>query len=274
MNFDTLSDLFNRSWKLTFSKEKLFLSFLVLTLCGFLIIFSRALGFNAGEWVKLSLTFLPVFLCGGILLSLGILLIRVYHDEIKKKPLHYKETILKSWDVLIGATYYSLPLILAYLVLWVCLGLFVLLQEIPLLGIFFSTIFAFVPFLIILGTLILSLITLFLLFFIAPIIALKGTERKVVFQTTLSRLGQDLFTNLILILIALTPLLLIALLLTFATSLTGPFCTNCTTPTQTVLEWFFIMIPFTAFLTPAVVFFFNFAAECHVLMLRTLKKKS
>jgi hypothetical protein len=35
-----------------------------------------------------------------------------------------------------------------------------------------------------------------------------------------------------------------------------------------VLQWFFIMLPFTALLSPAVVFFFNFATEAHVFLKR------
>jgi hypothetical protein len=56
-----------------------------------------------------------------------------------------------------------------------------------------------------------------------------------------------------------------------AAVLTGSLCLDCQNSLQTVLKWFFIMLPFTAFLTPAVIFFFNFAAESHVLMQKQLK---
>ncbi len=43
-------------------------------------------------------------------------------------------------------------------------------------------------------------------------------------------------------------------------------CLACDKPVYSVVQSFFVMIPFTALLSPAVVFFFNFAAESHVLM--------
>ena len=36
-------------------------------------------------------------------------------------------------------------------------------------------------------------------------------------------------------------------------------------------QWFFIMLPFAILLAPAVVFFFNFSAECHALMLKKMQ---
>ena len=84
MDFQTLSMIFNRALILTFSKKKLFFAFCLLALSGLLVVFFRGLSLHAGSLIKLSLTFLPIFICTGILLSMGILLIRIYHDEIKK----------------------------------------------------------------------------------------------------------------------------------------------------------------------------------------------
>ena len=85
------------------------------------------------------------------------------------------------------------------------------------------------------------------------------------------RLEHDPFANFVLIVIALLPLALIASLLIIAAVLTGSMCPDCHNSIQTVVKWFFIMIPFTAFLAPAVIFFFNFAAEAHALMQKQLK---
>ena len=84
------------------------------------------------------------------------------------------------------------------------------------------------------------------------------------------RLEKDPFANIVLILIALLPLAL-SLLYFVGCLLTGSLCLDCHNSLQTILKWFFIMLPFTAFLTPAVIFFFNFAAEAHVLMQKQLK---
>ena len=274
MDFNRVPFIFNRALSLTFSKKKLFLVFCVLALSGLLVVFFRGLALHASQWVQLSLTFLPIFLCGGILLSMGILLIRIYHDEIKKPDVQYWSIISKSWEIVIGASYFAIPIILSYLLLWMLLGIFVLLKEIPTVGEFFSAVLSFAPFIINLGTLVLCLISLSMLFFVAPIIALKGMNQQAISQVIMQRLEKDPFTNFFLVLMALIPLFFVLILLTLAAVLTGSICLDCNTPSQTVLKWFFMMVPFTAFLTPAVIFFFNFAAESHVLMQAKAKGKS
>lgn len=272
MDFNSLSFLFNRALSHTFSKKKYLMVFCILVLSGLLVVFFRGLSLNAGHWVKLSLTFLPIFLCAGILLSMGIMLIRIYHDEVKNRELNYFNILSKSWDVIIGSAYFTVPIILSYLLLWILLGIFVLLSDIPSVGDFFSVILSFAPFLIHLGTLVLCLFTLIILFVVAPIIALKGLNKGVVFQVAVKRLESNPFGNIFLGMVALLPLILVSILLTIAALLTGSECLDCNTSLQTVLKWFFIMVPFTACLTPAIIFFFNFAAESHVLMMRELKE--
>lgn len=271
MDFQAFSFIFNRALALTFSKKKLLFVFCVLALSGLLFIFFRGIALHAGQWVQLSLTFLPIFICTGILLSMGILLIRIYHDEIKQKEENFLSTFSRSWEVVIGASYFAIPIIFSYILLWMFLGIFVLLSEIPMVGQFFSAVLVFGPFLINLGTLILCLLSLAILFFIAPLIALKGLERGAIFQMAVKRLEKDPFANVVLLLIALFPLGLMTILLVLAMIMTGSLCLDCHNSVQTVLKWFFMMLPFTAFLTPAVIFFFNFAAEAHVLMQKQQK---
>lgn len=260
--------IFNRALTLTFMRKKLLLTFVVLAMCGLLVVFFRGIAVNAGQWVAMSLTFIPFFLCAGILLALGILLIRIYHDEIKKKPVSFSEVLGKSWEIVMGASYFSVPIILSYLLLWMLLGIFFLLKEMPALGAIFSVIFVFAPFLINLGTLVLCILNVALLFFVSPIIALKGLNRIQVTETLVKRFKSDIFSNLFLAVISTLPLLFIIGLLILAGYLTGAVCYACEEPMHNVIQWFFIMIPFTAILSPAVVFFFNFAAESHVLMMR------
>lgn len=274
MTFKDIAFIFNRALSLTFSKKKWLLVFSVLALSGLLVVFFRGLSLHAGQWIQQSLTFLPIFLCAGILLSMGILLIRIYHDEIKKTSVYYRDIIANSWQLVIGASYFTIPIILSYLLLWMLLGIFVMLKEIPLLGDFISVILAFAPFVINLSTLILCVLSVALLFFVAPVLALRGMDRYLVSQLVVSRFQSDIFSNLVLICLALFPLLCILGLLTLAVSMTGSLCLDCQTPVQTILKWFFIMLPFTAFLTPAVIFFFNFAAESHVLMQKQTRQGS
>jgi hypothetical protein len=266
MDFNSLDFIFNRALSLSLSRKKNLLVFTVLALSGLLIVFFKGLSLHAGQWTNLSLTFLPIFICSGILLSMGIFLIRLYHDEVKNREANYWDTLVKSWEVMIGASYFAIPIILAYLLLWIMLGIFVLLQEIPGIGEFFSLILSFAPFLINLSTLILCVVSLLVLFFVAPIIALRGMEKGAVFQITMKRFEGSSLGNAMLILLSLLPLLFVLLLLTLAVWMTGTICVDCQTTAHTVLKWFFLMVPFTAFLSPPVIFFFNFAAEAHVLM--------
>lgn len=267
----TLSDIqfiFNRALQMTFNARKLFFMFVVLALSGILVVFFRGLAVTSGLWVTLSLTFLPIFLLAGVLMSAGILLIRIYHDEMKKKPVSYREVLAKSWEIVIGASYFSVPIVLCYLLLWMLLGIFFLLRQIPGLGDIIGVILSFAPFLINLGTLVLCVLNIAVLFFVTPIVALKGLNRTTVTQTLAKRFKTDIFSNCLLGMIATFPLVVFVGLLVGAAILTGSICQTCDDPLHTVLQWFFIMIPFTAFLSPAVVFFFNFAAESHVLLNR------
>lgn len=267
MNLSGIQFSFNRAFARSFSFKKNFLVFAILALCGVFIVFCQGLRINAhNNWVSMSLIFLPFFLCSGILLATGIVLIRLYHDEIKKKEISYRELILKSWEILLGASYFSIPAILIYLLLWMLLGIFVLLEEIPAIGSFFSAVLSFAPFILNLATLVLCLSVVFLLFFVTPILALKGLSRATVTSSLLKRLQSDAFSNLFLFLIGFLPLLISFLILLASAFLTTHFCEPCAHPIQITLQLFFIMIPFVAFLSPTIVFFYNFAVESHMLL--------
>lgn len=271
----TLSDIqfiFNRAFSKSFNMKKLLLVFTVLALCGVLVVFFRGLAVNASHWLILSLSFLPIFICSGFLLSTGIMLIRIYHDEIKNKTIKYADIFAKSWEIILGSSYFSVPIILSYLLIWMFLGIFFLLRDISTFGQFFAVVLAFAPFLINLASLLLCLMNFALLFFVAPLIALKGFNKMQVSKILMHRMQNDAFSNFFLPFVALLPLLFVVGLLSLAAYLTGSICYTCEMPVYTVLQWFVIMIPFTALLSPAVVFFFNFAAEAHVLMQKELKK--
>lgn len=266
MDLNDVQFIFNRALSRTFLTKKLLAVFVVLLLCGLLVVFFRGLALHAGQWIGLSLLFLPIFLCAGVLLSTGVILIRIYHDEVKKKPVSYRQILSKSWDILMGTAYLSIPIILSYLLLWMMLGIFFLLNEIPGIGGFFGVILAFAPFLLNLGALVLCVLNLSMLFFVAPAVALRGFNRINLSQLIAKRFKQDMFFNVFLAMIAVLPLLLMFGMLSLAAVLTGSVCYTCDNPLYIILQWFFMMIPFTAILAPAVVFFFNFAAESHVLL--------
>jgi hypothetical protein len=268
MNLQDLQLMFNRALAHTFSQRKLLFVFCTLALCGLLVVFFRALSLEASNWIATSFLFLPIFLCAGVLLAAGIVIIRIYHDEVKKRPLSYTRILKNSWELMIGASYISIPIILSYLVLWMLLGVFFLLNEVPWVGGVFAVLLAFAPFLINFCSLVLCLINLLLLFFMTPIFAFRGLNRMQVLKVFMNRIQEDIFSNLVLVIIALLPITFFVLLLTAAALFTGTITYASQSNLQIILNWFIIMIPFTALLTPAVIFFFNFAAEAHVFFQR------
>ena len=271
MGIDELTLMFNRAWQQTFLKPKLFLVSLHLFVCGLLVIFFRSLAVHAGPWMVKSMTFLPIFLSSGILLSMGVLLIRIYHDEVKQRSIQYKETLKKSWDTVIGTSYIFIPVILCYLILWMLSGLFYLLGELPLLGEMFQTILVFGPFLLNLGSLLLCVLSLMLLFLVTPVVALKSASKEQIASLVLERIRACVFTNICLLLLALVPFILAGGLLVGAAILTTTSEIMVSSVLRVSVEWFFMMIPFTALLSPAVIFFFNLAAESHVFMQKRLR---
>jgi hypothetical protein len=268
MTWIDLERCFNRAVGYSFSRKKLLLTFPALVLCGILIVFCRAVAFDACDWVAMSLAFLPILLSSGILLSLGVLLVRIHLHEVKQIALPIKRLVNGSMDIILGTLYLSLPPILIYLMLWIVLGFFYLLCGLPGIGDFFSVVLAFAPFLLILSSLLLCMFNLGLLFFVAPAVAIQSVKRLGAAQRVALLLKGQLFTGLMLFLIAMIPMAVVVGLLCLAAILTNVSFLIGQQSLSIALEWFFIMVPFCALLSPAVVFFFNFSAECHWLLQR------
>ena len=239
------------------------LTFPVLVLCGVLAVFCRAVAYEAGDWIAMSLGFLPILLSSGVLLALGVLLIRIHIHEVKHLQLSFRRLITGSLDLIMGTSYLSIPPILAYLFLWVALGLFYLLREIPAVGDFFSVVFAFGPFLLVFGSLLLCLFNLGLLFFVAPAAAFQPYKRLSLAKRVLTLFQGRILSSIALFLLALLPIISVSGLLVLSALLTNSAPDK---PLSVALEWFFVMIPFSAVLTPAIIFFFNFAAESYQLL--------
>lgn len=266
MHWNDLEKAFNRAILLSASRKKLALTFPVLVLCGILSVFCKAVSFESGEWVSMSLAFFPILFSSGIMLALGVLVIRMHHHEAKNLALDFRKLIGGSIDLIVGISYLSILPILAYLFLWTLLGIFFLLQEVPVLGDFFSVVFSFGPFLLIFGSFLLCLFNLGLLFFVAPAAALQPLKNIPLAKRVWNVLNRKLFTALILLFVALVPIGFVAGLLSFAAFLTDVNFLVGERSLSVALEWFFIMLPFCAILAPAVVFFFNFAAESFQLL--------
>jgi hypothetical protein len=274
MNFGNLEKAFNRAMLLSLSRKKLMLTFPALFLCGVLWVFCRAISFEANQWVSMSFAFLPLVFSSSILFSLGVLLIRLHHHEAKQMALDLRKLIHSSADLLVGVSYLSILPILAYLFLSTLLGIFFLFQKIPMFGDFFSVLFSFGPFLLIFGSLLLCLLNVCLLFFVAPAVALQPLNKNLLFKRIWNVLSQKLLSSGMLFFIALIPGSLLGGMLCLSTNLTDVNFLVGIRSLSVALEGFLIMIPFCAILAPAVVFFFNFAAESHQLLQGTAAPSS
>jgi hypothetical protein len=272
MAWKEVEAIFNRALKFTFSRKKLFFTIPILLFCGLISVCFRALGSKANDWLSISMTFMPMFFCSAVLLAAGIILTRIYHDEVKGLPVSYRKTLGVSKTLMVEVAYLALPVILIYLALWTLLGVFYLFKEIPLIGNGLGVILSFGPFLLLLGSFILSLVSISVLFFVTPSVSLKSSVQVEVLHGVFERLRFNPFTNIALLFLGLLPSISIAGLMTVAAIVTGKSYVAAEHPFAVSLEWFFIMIPFATLLTPAVIFFFNFAAESHVLMVKKMRE--
>lgn len=271
MTWKEVETIFNRALSFTFSRRKLFFTAPILIFCGLISGFFRALGSKANDWLSISMTFMPLFFCSSVLLAAGIILIRIYHHEVKGLPVGYRKALGASKDLMVDVAYLALPVILIYLVLWTLLGVFYLSKEIPFIGESLGIILSFGPFLLLLGSFLLSFLSVCVLFFITPSVSLKSSVQVEVLKGALKRFKFNPFSNLFLMFLGILPVALVAASLTMAAIMTGKNFVASESPAALGLEWFFIMIPFSALLAPAVIFFFNFATESHVLMVKKMK---
>lgn len=264
--------IFNRALKFSYTRKKIFFLFPALILCGILIVLSHTFWLGANPWAQASFAFVPEFLCIGILMTAGVPLIRLYHDEIKEKKLSVNKTLQQSWHLMGGIASLIVPILTAYLVLWFVLGVFYLLKHIPSVGEMLGIFLSFGPFLLILGSLFLSILTLLLLFFLTPVVALKSTMRWELAEEVLLKIWRQPFIHLMLLILGLMPLLIVVGFMVLAATLTGMSFFVMERTWAISLQWFFIMIPFAALLSPVVIFFFNFAAESFAFLQRRVKK--
>jgi len=273
MTWQHLEKIFNRAVSYSFSKTKCLLIFLTLALCGLFSVICRAASIGASSWIVMSLTFLPIFLCSGILLASGLVLIRLYHEEIKGKKGSVFRTFRSMKGLFFGIPYLTVPLIFAYLILWMILGVFYLLREIPHIGGALGSILSFGPFLLVLGSIVLGFISLLTLFFVTPAAALQNDLNPKLAERVLGQIRLNPFFSSIMLLIGILPLLVVALVLCLATLMTHLLYVEGGSPFAIVMRWFFMMLPFCALMTPAVIFLFNFACEAHVEIVRKSQAK-
>jgi len=256
-----LEVMFNRALAYSFQQRNFFSFFPLVLLCGFIFVLCKGLAMNTTPWMEMSLTFLPYFLCSGILLAGGIVFIRVYQLEKSGQRFSLKVVIAQSWGRMVGIAYLSLPFAMSFLILWTILGLFYLLKDIPGLGPTISILFASAPFMLVLFAVLLVGTNIFALFLATPSVALSSAIDFSVVQKIFLRLRLSFFANALHFLLALLPFLLASALLFSAEAFAGSSFLFDKNSVVVAFERFFIMFPFCALLTPTILFFFYFAAE-------------
>lgn len=264
MSWNDIEFSFNRALRLSFSIKKLLFVFVVLWCCGFSLFLCQSLGLQTQDWLMLNWNFLPFFAIGILGLSLGVLLIRFYHDEIKDRKRNYQKIFSLSRKVMIEIAYLGMPLIIGYLILWTVLGLFYLIKALPKVGWALGVFLSFGPFLLFLSMVCLVVLFLILFFFLTPIVALRDCLPKEWIKCMLHRMSHSLLTNFVLFAISVIPVGCILGLLMISLDMTHTFYLSSANP----LELVFIMLPVAILLAPGVVFFFQFAAESYILMMQ------
>jgi hypothetical protein len=260
MSIKDIEYYFNRAFLQSFSKKKFFCVFLLLSLCGIISLFCKVVSYKLGFF---ALSFLPVFLSLGFLLPLGTLLVRVYYNEIKGTDLTYRKLLCNSWDLVMASSYLSIAVISLYLVFLVLLAVFVLIQELPVIGEVIGAVFSFIPFLMVLLSVFLILLVFLVLFFVIPAISFATNKKLHVLKTSFLRIKESLFSNIITFIIGLLPMALVSFFLLVSMYASGFSNVISENILSLFIKWFFVMITCCFFLTPTVIFFFNFAAESY-----------
>ena len=260
MNLEVLQTLFKKAWK-NIDKKKSLLVFFCLCVCGVLVVFSRVASMNTNSWAALSLTFAPIFIIGGLLFGLGVLLIKDYRNCQEGTEMSYLQIATNSMKTLVSVSYITLPMLLLCLLSWLVLGVFFLLKEIPGIGDFVGVFLSFAPFVLILTSLFLVFFNVVMLFFVTPQLSSDEDIDINFWKKIWSKISKSPLVSIMGFVIASMPLFFGLVFLMAAAVLTQKSYLTAIDPLLIGLKWFFLMLPFNALLTPAIIFFFNFSFE-------------
>jgi hypothetical protein len=185
---------------------------------------------------------------------------------VKKKEVVFKDLAIRSWTTIVGTLSLFIPVVLAYLALWMAQGVFLVCAAIPFIGQFFAIVFAFIPFVLHLATLILGLLSIYFLFCLTPTLSFGVSWQQANFVQAFKDSLHQGFTRFLLFVVAFLPLLLSFILLATSLKMTLLMFTQDMGPDELVMQRLFLMLPFAWLLAPSVIFFFNVATETNVLI--------
>lgn len=268
MKAKEIEQLFENSW-LKMDKKRLMLVFFTLCTCGVFVVFSRVIGIQANMWVRLSLSLMPLFVSTTLLFALGIVLAKMTQNETSPSPKNFFQLMMHSMRSFNAILYLTLPLFFVYVLAWLVLGIFMVFKAFPAVGDFVSVFLSFGPFILIFCSLVLAFLNIVFLFFLTPIFAF---QEQLSFQTIREKLmlfKKNLFFSTCVLALAAFPVFFILCFLIGAAFLTKMSYFAQASPLFIGLQWFFLMLPFNAVLTPFILFFFNFSSSVYAHLLRT-----
>lgn len=260
MSFEQLASMFNRAWAFAFNWKKMLMLFLTLIFGGVFFLFFQGISLYLPIWLQIPFKWIPFFPIFGLLMAAGVLVGRSYLEE-EEIEFTGHNTLTSLWSSLITASYFAIPLLIAFVACWVLLSLFILVKAIPYLGIFFGIVFSFAPFLLILAVLLLFAFALISLFFITPVAASK---EKINWQNFVSGIKRDAFTHLLFLGIAVVPVWIAWFFLKKACLMSLGVYSFGDSQLEVILQSFFVLLPFSALFSPFLIFFFNFAVEAYL----------
>jgi len=258
MTLKELANMFHRSLERVFDIQKFLPIFLVLLFSGLLFLFCQGFATHASAWMHLPLLSVPFYVLGFLLMVVGAGIIQSYENEKQGKI--FKGNLYFSKECFLKAVYFFGPLLGALILVSILFGIIVLIKSIAYLGTFLGIILAFAPYLFNFCFLLLLLAACLALFFFTPLLSLK---QKIDKQALIARLNDELFTHLILLIVALFPLWIIAKFAIAALVATLVGYSSGDAELIKILQGLFILIPIAALLTFPLIFFFHFASEAY-----------
>lgn len=249
---------------------RLFLSFAILFFCGLIHLFFNIISLEATGWMKLFLRIFPLFFSMIFLMGGGVVLIRLYHHEIKGIPIDIKRLLWESKERVALCSSYGIPLVLSYLVLSFALGGLLLFHYVPLLGPLLDPLITMGVFIVVFLFFMLSFVTLGLLFYFPPLFALRPlVNKRTLIQSFKEKFMDHPFHQLLMFGVGFLFLGVWLSILGGVFFITQGFIFEKDISFFNAFQTFFILLPFSGLLAPGLSLFFNVAAEAHVLSMNT-----
>jgi hypothetical protein len=259
MDLKNLDVCFNRAIKLSFLKKKLLLSFFSLIICFFIFIFSSYLS-KVILFSKFFFMFLPYFLSFFILFILGIFLTKEYIYNVKNIKKSFLNNLKEIIHPINKSLLISFCFMIIYLILFIVFSIFIFFNNIPHIGNIIASFLTFIPFLIVIITILLLLMNVATLFFVTPMITAENTKNLKI-KDFFKSFQKNIFLNILFFLIAIAPFLFISFLLKISVNIINiSYLLNDGYISYFVKNFIFLILV-AIFLTPTIIFFFNFAME-------------